>query len=229
MLISRIKATINPLINCRLQNTSEASPQQRRIDKSNSNGKIKPAFLLEEKAAIALSGPQRPVKTTWKLSMRRAAQSKSSSSLSRATGSPAAGGKVLPCSQCVCKQATLWCSQCAAAYCGICWLRSPAHSKTDIFPMQSSGQKKDADNKNSESILPMENFLSSGLCVHREFKTRVPSSKSQHFLLYHHDYEKVGTATRSNKQILSPVVVDSFCFDQHTQSHVADIRPFSRS
>jgi hypothetical protein len=172
--------------------------------------------------------------------MRRAAQSKSSSSLSRATGSPAAGGKVLPCSQCVCKQATLWCSQCAAAYCGICWLRSPAHSKTDIFPMQSSGPKPpyftvDAFNEEShirERIAP--SIDPSNPIIHKEFKTHVPSSKSQHFLNHHHDFER--TAARKPEDLmvvneyrdypLPPVYLDSSGDVHHFQSRTV-IRPFS--
>lgn len=50
--------------------------------------------------------------------------------------------RVFQCSQCVKKQATLWCQQCLKAFCGICWIRSPSHMKTNILlPAQRNGPK----------------------------------------------------------------------------------------
>jgi len=48
---------------------------------------------------------------------------------------------ILQCSHCLNKQASLWCRQCSAAYCGICWIRSPAHTKSNLVPVPSFGAK----------------------------------------------------------------------------------------
>lgn len=226
----------------RLQGTTKedtSSPKQQPLDsqrKSTNKNMLtisSEADPKEEAAATAVPDPQRPVRgAKRKLGMRRTGRVSGSSPLVGAVSSPSAG-KVFQCSQCVCKQATLWCSQCSAAYCGICWLRSPAHSKTDIVPLQSSGPRPpyftvDTDvSKSDESPFPKTGFVSSGPCVHNEFKSHIPLSKSQHFLIYHHDFERVGAVARRQNQILPPVVLDTSGTFLHAQFQ-AEVRPFSR-
>ena len=214
-----------------------SSPMQLQGQRKNKS-KNKLTISLEAgpaEEATAVPDQQRPAKeANGKGGMRRTGRSRSSRTLTLAGGavSSPSTGKVFQCSQCVCKQAMLWCSQCSAAYCGICWLRSPAHSKTDIVPVQSCGPKPPyftvtADSNKSEHVFPKTGFVSSGPCIHNEFKSRIPSSKSQHYLIYHHDFERVGTAARKQKHTLPPVVLDSSGTFLQAQSR-ADIRPFSR-
>ena len=154
---------------------------------------------------------------TNKLTTTTLSKSKSTGTLTKSKRSTSSV-KVWQCSQCVCKQAALWCSQCAAAYCGICWLRSPAHTKTNIFPVQSNGPKPpyfsvdafsesthvrqritpegiDAiDPPQTESLPRTASSPSShGLSmksIQNELRTYIPPRRSQNFLTHHHEFDR---------------------------------------